>query len=145
MAKPVFKDMWDAFVTTESNTGDGSQSCEAEIQATDPATGTTVTYYGSTRNNRGHAEIDALYQCLKASNWSVATFGALQVTVHCTAKPCCKFCSAIMGNLGIGAGAQTYKSKKPMGVSYALPPEVRRFLMAANNCTESDILEVYAG
>jgi len=144
MPRPNFQEMWDAFVATVKDKGDGSQSCEAEIQTTDLA-GTTVTYYGSTANGHGHAEIDALFQCLTNIGWSAGAFANLQVTVSCTAKPCCKFCSAIMGNLGIGALDGTFKSTKSMGISYALPYQVRTFLKNVNACTEADILAVYSG
>lgn len=139
-AMGIFKDGWDAFVTPVREFNDGDQSCEAELQATNNATGHTITYYGSTQNLHGHAEIDALYQFLKSIGWNVANFNGYTLTIHCTAKPCCKYCASVMGNLGIFATGGTFKSTKSMGISYALPYEVRNFLRNILVVTNETIL-----
>lgn len=141
----IFKDGWDAFVAEVRNFSDGEQRCDAELQATNNATQVTITYYGSTNNGHGHAEIDALYQFLKAIQWDVASFANYTVTIECTAKPCCKYCSSVMGNLGIFAAGETYKSTKSMGISYALPADVRGFLRRYLGVTEKVILEELCG
>lgn len=136
----IFKDGWSAFVTETHEFNDGDQSCEAELQATNNVTGNTITYYGSTKNLHGHAEIDALYQFLKSIGWNVANFGGYTLTISCTAKPCCKYCASVMGNLGVFATDGTFKSTKSMGISYALPYEVRNFLRNFLGVTNDIIL-----
>ncbi|MHB1056341.1 MAG: hypothetical protein ACYC0F_00480 [Rhodanobacter sp.] len=141
----IFKDGWDGFIAKEATKGDGSQSCEAEIQATNNTTNVTVTYYGNTKNLHGHAEIDGLYQFMKAIGWNAAVWTQYTVTVTCEAKPCCKYCSAVLGNLGVFATDGTYKSTKSMGVSYALPPDMRAFLSRFLGVTESTITSELCG
>lgn len=141
----IFKDGWDAFVTQTREFSDGLESCDAELQVTNNNTNATVTYFGSTGNGHGHAEIDALYQFLKDIQWDTNQFANYTVTIECTSKPCCKYCASIMGNLGIFAQGNTYKSTKPMGISYALPPDVRTFLRKFLGVTEQTILNELTG
>lgn len=137
----LFKDGWDGFVTDVRDFNDGLADCDAELQATNNATQSTITYYGAAKNGHGHAEIDALYQFLKSINWDHQGFQGYTVTITCLAKPCCKYCAAVMGNLGIAATHGTYKVNKAMGVSYNLPPDVRTFLKKILNTTEQKILD----
>jgi hypothetical protein len=136
----LWQDGWNMFVTQERDFNDGQQDCDAEIQATNRTTDTTITYYGTTANLRGHAEIDGLYQFLKSINWDVNAFQNYVVTVTCLAKPCCKYCSAVLGLCNIYATEGTYKVNKAMGVSYALPPDVRAFLRRLYNTSDEKIL-----
>jgi hypothetical protein len=137
----LFTQGYKAFITIERDFNDGEQACDAEIQATNNKTNATVTYYGKSTAGHGHGEIDALYQFLRAIYWNTTNYDQYTVTVTCEAKPCCKYCAAVMGNLGIFATPGTYKAKKAMGVSYALPPDVRTFLKNYLNTTEQKILD----
>lgn len=46
----LFKDGWDGFVTDVRDFNDGLADCDAELQATNNATQSTITYYGAAKN-----------------------------------------------------------------------------------------------
>lgn len=141
----LFTDGYRAFNTPEREFSDGEESCAASLQATRKDDGKTLAFVGSTKSQRGHAEIDALYQFLKSIQWLPEKFIEFDITVTCLAKPCCKYCASIMGLLGIKPSDETYKVNKSMGVSYALPPDVRRFLRKFLDVTEEKIIEQLCG
>jgi hypothetical protein len=136
---------FDQFITDERDFNDGAQLCDAELQATHRTTGVTTTYYGSTKNLHGHAELDGVFQFLTAIGWSQARFEDYDLTIDCPSKPCCRYCSSILGHLGVFAVDGTYKSRKKMGVSYAIPPDLRTFLVRRLNVTENTILQQLCG
>jgi hypothetical protein len=133
------------FAAVVRDFNDGEEACDATLTVTETATGNVYTYYGSTKNEHGHAEIDALYQFLDDLNWNHLLFGNYTYVITCTAKPVCKCCSAVMGRLGIAPGANTYKVNKTMGISYALPPNVRTFLRKRLGRTEFQIIDEFCG
>ncbi|GAB7026365.1 hypothetical protein [Geotalea toluenoxydans] len=137
----LFSDGWNAFVTDIKDFNDGIEACQAELQATHNVTNNTTSFYGDTKGLHGHAEIDAVWQFLKSINWDVQEFPNYQLTITCKSKPCCQYCAAVLGNLGVFAGKDTYKIKKAMGVSYALPPDVRKFLCKLLHTTEQKVLD----
>lgn len=139
----LFEDGFEAFVTPIKDFNDGLEECGAQLQAT--KANKTVTYYGTTRNGHGHAEIDALYQFLETIEWDATEFKQYTLTITCESKPCCKYCAAIMGNLGIFATPGTYKVNKAMGISYSLPPKIRTFLGQVFGKNERTILDEFSG
>ena len=50
-----------------------------------------------------------------------------------------------MGLFGVIAVGETYKVNKPMGIAYALPRDLRLFIVRAFNCTEANVEEVLCG
>jgi hypothetical protein len=141
----LWQDGWDAFVTPVHDFNDGLQSCDAMLQATHNTTDKTISFYGDTSNGHGHAEMDALYQFLKGIGWNVNNFGDYTLTITCLSKPCCKYCAAVMGLCNVFATEGTYKVNKTMGISYAMPMDVRSFLGKLLNTTESKILSELCG
>jgi hypothetical protein len=77
----------------------GEQNCDAELYYS--AADTRI--YGTTGS--GHAEMNALEAFLKnACQYNAATFGnSFPISIFCEEKPCCYYCSAMMGLLGISA------------------------------------------
>ena len=141
----LFADGWAGFVTQVRDFNDGQRDCDAELDATNNVTGVNIKYYGDSKAGHGHAEMDALYQFLKAINWDTNAFQQYTLQVTCLAKPCCKYCAAVMGNLAVFASPGTYKVNKSMGISYAMPPDVRKFLVRLLNTTEQKVLEELCG
>jgi len=129
-----------AFATDERDFNDGAQDCGASLTVTGGVA--AGTYHGMTGKDQGHAEIHALCQFLNAIGWDTGAFAGYALTVSCTAKPCCKFCSAVMGLFGIAAGEGTYKSQKTSrGTSYSRPPKVRTFLKKYLGVSEQRVME----
>lgn len=100
-----------------------------------PASPSVVTadlsgaYSGNTKNKRGHAEIDALYQFFKAAGWSDAVIGSYDLEIDCPAKPCCVRCSAILGLLGVSAAPNQRKTTGTMGkTAYGAHPDFTEYL-----------------
>ena len=76
----------------------------------------TPASYGN--SGAGHAEMNALEEFLKnACGYNAVTFGnSFPISIFCEEKPCCYYCSAMMGLLGIvPRTSQTRKNKKRMG------------------------------
>jgi hypothetical protein len=119
---------YDSFEAVEDYHSDGTEGCAVILTAINLETGERSDPEGKTGKGHGHAEIDALYEFLDAIEWDTEKFGKYSLTITCTDKSCCKYCSAVMGLLGIKAGKKTYKSNKKMGVSYSLPPRIREFI-----------------
>lgn len=132
-----------AFTAVERDHNDGAQECAAVLTATNAAGSTK--YYGQSSKNSGHGELHALNQFLYQIGYNVATFGNYALTIECVSKPCCKHCSAIMGLLGIVPTVGTNKVWKSMGVSYAIPPDVRTFLKNHQNCSAQKIIDDLCG
>jgi hypothetical protein len=111
---------------------DGDENCEVKLRVNthDDASGIAhyTSYPGKTGKGNGHAEIDAIVTYLKTIGWDPAAFRSCPLFMECTSKPCCFYCSAVMGLLAIRPWAQTFKSTKRMGVSYGLPPQLRQFI-----------------
>jgi len=138
---PLWQQGWDNFIAEVRDFNSGSQDCTATIQATKNDTDRTVTYTGNSKSNHGHAEIDGLYLFLGDIGWSADAFWNYTLTVECVSKPCCKYCSAVLGLLGVIALDGTYKVNKKMGISYALPPDIRHFIMRLYTVTEQTVLD----
>jgi len=134
-----------AFGAEEGGTNDGSQSCAAVLHVTPPNGGAPRSFNGSTSAQNGHAEIHALYQFLKTINFDAAIFQAHQLTIECLAKPCCRHCAAILGLIGARPAARTFKEPRNRGVSYAIPPDMRRFLATLLETTTQRITDELEG
>jgi len=115
------------FDTTDSKKNDGKQNCSVELTAL-TENGDILDYHGTTSSQRGHAEIDALCKFLREIGWDPNEYPNYILEIECTSKPCCVYCSAVMGLLSIHPTEGTYKSRRRMGVSYALPPDLRKFI-----------------
>jgi hypothetical protein len=129
---------YSSFHTEEREFGDGRQDCSAKLIVVD-GSGVRSVYDGSTSSQKGHAEIDALCQFLREIGWNTGTYNTYTKKIECTSKPCCKYCAAVMGLLGIIPSDRTYKSRRSMGVSYALPPYLRRFISDKTGALERDV------
>jgi hypothetical protein len=152
----LFKDGWDEFNTEERDFNDGAEVCDAELYVTHiksrknkvtyiKSRKNGLTYHGNTKNQHGHAEIDALYQFLRNIKFEPEPFRNYEKIITCRSKPCCMYCAAVLGSLGIIPGEGTFKVYKAMGISYALPTAVRTFLRKFHNTTEQVILNEFAG
>src|SRR5262245_11359809 len=119
---------YDSFKAEENYHSDGGEDCAVILTAIKLKTGEENDYEGKTGRGHGHAEIDALYKFLEKIEWDTKKFLKYSLTITCTDKSCCTYCSAVMGLLGIKAGKKTYKSNKKMGPSYSLPPIIRKFI-----------------
>jgi hypothetical protein len=95
-----------------------SQSCDATLTIAD------AEYEGSTGNDHGHAEMDALHKFVtkfgsdeKGISAAVAALGrARKKAVQCESRPVCKKCSAVLKGLGFKPkDAATEWGDKPMG------------------------------
>jgi hypothetical protein len=126
------------FKTQVLDFNDGDPNCSVILSAVDnntlaPDDFHQYDYHGNTGNGHGHAELDALYQFLDAIKWNTNTFHNYFLQITCTEKPCCKYCSAVMGHLGVTPGQGTYKTNRSMGVSYTIPPPLRKFISVILN------------
>ena len=126
------------FNTEERDFNDGMQDCSVDLTVL-AQNGVRSDFHGTTSSQRGHAEIDALCQFLTQIGWNVGAYSNYTLQIACTSKPCCVYCSAIMGLLGIIPSDGTYKSRRRMGVSYALPYQLRRFISELIGVNERDV------
>ncbi|HEX4326998.1 MAG TPA: hypothetical protein VH105_09270 [Burkholderiales bacterium] len=132
---------WKAFSADEQALNDGEESCVAKLHLylNDSWVGALI---GSTRNNRGHAEMDTLFQYLGVLKENKQVFGTHKLVMECLDKACCVKCAAILGLLGVGATSKTFKSKKTMGkTGYAIHPELRTFIAKTKKITETKLCE----
>jgi hypothetical protein len=127
------------FMAKVKDFNDGKQDCTATLTAIHAVTKARGDFEGSTKNGHGHAELDAIYQFLKAIRWDLTVYTDYSIQVTCTSKPCCVYCSAVMGLMGIVPGHDTYKINKSMGISYAIPPDIRNFLVKCVPCKLSEV------
>jgi len=137
-------DSFDAQVGTTS--ADKSESCEAKIWYRQKRKWTHIT--GATGHGAGHAEMHALSQFITniCSN-KVSKFRALQdevenksgVRVECESKPCCVYCSAILGLLGITPkDKDTKKSPDRMGsTQWGMTSSLRSFVSDVSDYPEA--------
>jgi hypothetical protein len=126
--------------------GDGREDCSATLSAFYGEAMEQSDYEGTTKGGHGHAELDALYRFLDDIGWDTNAFSNYVLQITCTAKPCCKYCSAVMGLLGISPGHGTYKVNKSMGISYVIPPKIREFIGKFGGYSQSKVeKELQAG
>lgn len=133
--------------------GDGQQKCSAVLTVTlkedavlpEPShsvVGDDVSgeYYGDTKNQRGHAEIDAVFQFLKATGWNKNAFELYDAEISCPAKPVCVRCAAMLGLLGVTAAENQTKTASAMGkTSYSAPTDLVKYLADKQNVRPTDI------
>ena len=116
---------------------DDKQSCDAWLTIDD------VTYEGSTGQDHGHAEMDALHNFIMSDpgnqgsvKKSVAYCAKLlsstsSKSVYCPSRPCCLKCSATLTELGFSAGKDSSFSETPMGsTEWGASNNVRALLAA---------------
>jgi tRNA(Arg) A34 adenosine deaminase TadA len=132
--KDVVDKGYDAFAAEKGRVNDGNQDCVAYIAYRDSDIATTKWIVGSTGKGAGHAEMHALTQFVtnecdgKVSKFKeYAKYG---IEVMCEAKPCCLYCSAILGMLRIKPWDHcTTKSDKRMGsTQWAINMSLRTFM-----------------
>jgi hypothetical protein len=132
--RTVVQDGYDRFDANVANFNDGNEDCTALIWYVD--TDSRWHYIaGATGKGAGHAEMHALSQFVtNVCNGSVETFNEYKsygsILVECEAKPCCRYCSAVLGLLGIGPkDSQTTKSPRRAGsTQWAIVSSLRTFL-----------------
>jgi hypothetical protein len=124
----LLKDGFDLFMAPEAYLNDGKLNCYVILSAVHITTGKHVDYYGKTEAGQGHAELHALSKFLTKIRYNPIEFGNYHLQIYCKDKSCCKYCSAVMGLLGIHPGHDTYKAWESMGVSYAISPFIRKFI-----------------
>jgi hypothetical protein len=132
---------WKDFSGDEQALNDGEESCTATLllYSGESWVGALV---GSTKNERGHAEMDALFQYLRMIKENKQEFGTFKLVIQCLDKACCVKCAAILGLLGVRASPRTFKSKKTMGkTGYAIHPELRTFITKYKKITESKLCD----
>jgi hypothetical protein len=140
----LFENGYAAFHTDERQFNDGSQQCDATLYVTD-IHGGTMQFTGSSTKGKGHAEMTALFAFLESIKWDVAEYRTYTVEIECLNKPCCKFCAAVMGSIGITPRPNTFKSAKSMGISYNMTMQMRKFLGAYLGVTQQVIVEEFTG
>jgi hypothetical protein len=139
-------DGYASFTAEAREFNDGEETCAATITVSPlSGVGSSETYSGSTKDGLGHAEMSALIKFLRQIKFSQELFANYRVVVECTSKPCCLYCSAILGSLGIVPTQTTFKSPKTMGISYAVHHDLRKFLRMKLRTTEQNILEQFCG
>jgi hypothetical protein len=132
------------FAASVGDDNDGMQGCGATILYND--SGAWRPYVGATGRDHGHAEMHALFQFVAhVCKFKVDKFDAILasvtveidknkvncgIRVECTAKPCCLYCSAMLGLLGIRPwDANTKKSVSRMGgTQWGIPESLRQFI-----------------
>ena len=144
VAAAKLKAGFDTFgATRRDDHNDGAEECAARLYYQFP--GQAVMYVdGHTKNGNGHAEMDAILTFwLSICKRNVALFVHANLWIACRAKSCCVHCSGILGCLGISPYWQTYKSRKSMGISYAIHHELRRLLCMLVSGTNDQVWKDY--
>lgn len=133
--------------------GDGQQKCSAVLTVTlkegavlpEPSPSVVSddvsgVYSGDTKHLRGHAEIDAVFQFLKATGWNKKAFELYDAVISCPAKPVCVRCAAMLGLLGVTAAENQTKTPSAMGkTSYSAPTDLVKYLADKQNVLPTDI------
>jgi hypothetical protein len=127
---------YDAFAATVGDENDGSEACLAGIAYLPAPDADHVWIVGSTGKGAGHAEMHALAQFV--TNICGGRVDKFQdyargdIAIYCEAKPCCRYCSSIMGLLGIRPWSKKTK-KSPIrmgGTQWTTSMALRTFLSA---------------
>jgi hypothetical protein len=138
---------YNSFAAIEQNFNDGAQDCTAAVWYPSPRSGRWKYLVGATGQGCGHAEMHALSQFTNnVCGNDVATFRDIRggrLFVECESKPCCLYCSAVLGLLGIEPkDASTRKWKKRMGgTQWAITPQFRTFVANASGYNANDLAQ----
>ena len=110
----ALREYWDDFDADTKEGGDGEESCSACVTIGGKA------FQGETGKGCGHAEMHALAQYADSAydkiKGKVDIFEGKDIVVSCPGKPCCLWCSVVLGIVGAGPkDAATTKASKRMG------------------------------
>jgi hypothetical protein len=137
------------FAAAEGHSNDGSESCDAMIWYLNNR-GHWKYIAGSTGKGAGHAEMHALSQFVtNICNGDLEVFRSIQafgdgnsgVLVECESKPCCLYCSAMLGLLGIPPkDSKTKKAPQRMGgTQWGMTSSLRTFMSTASGYPASTL------
>jgi hypothetical protein len=147
------------FAAKKGDDNDGLQKCGADIWYLHPTKG-WKHIFGETGQEAGHAEMHALVQFVgDICEFDVTKFNTILasatvkvegkdvecgVLVECTAKPCCLFCSAMLGLLGIRPrDSDTKKSPVRMGgTQWVMLPTLRDFIAAKTGYSVVELAKI---